>query len=255
MDRSSKAQSSNDSALREAARILVVDDDPGVQELIGSYLTQSGYRISVAADGQALRRVLVEQSVDLVILDLGLPGEDGLSLTRYLREHSTAAIIIVTGRGETVDRIIGLEIGADDYMAKPFDLRELLARVRSVLRRAHQTTSQSMEVARRRVCFAGWQLDLASRQLLSPDRTEVPLTTGEFDLLAAFAKHPNRVLTRDELLALTHHREAAPFDRSIDVQVGRLRRKIEVDPENPVLIRSVRAAGYIFTPSVNWAYN
>lgn len=233
-----------------AAHILVVDDEPDVRELIGSYLTQNGYRISAATDGQALRRVLADQTVDLVIVDLGLPGEDGLSLTRYLREHSDAGIIIVTGRGETVDRIVGLEIGADDYLAKPFDLRELLARVRSVLRRAQQRTSQRPEGARRCVAFAGWRLDLASRQLFSPDSTEVLLTTGEFELLSVFVHRPNHVLSRDELLDLTHHREAGPFDRSIDVQVGRLHRKIEADPEQPVLIKSVRAAGYIFTPTV-----
>ncbi|MGH6635567.1 MAG: response regulator [Gammaproteobacteria bacterium] len=227
--------------------ILVVDDEPDVRELMQSYLAQEGYRVSAAEDGEALRRVLAENTVDLVLLDLGLPGEDGLSLTRYLREHSEVAVIIVTGKGQTVDRIIGLEIGADDYLAKPFDLRELLARVRSVLRRARVRRMGSPGPT---VRFVGWRLDLASRRLFAPEGEEVALTTGEFNLLSVFVQHPNRVLSRDRLLELTHHREAGPFDRSIDAQVGRLRRKIEPDLERPVLIQSVRAAGYLFTPSV-----
>jgi len=184
----------------------------------------------------------------LVILDLMLPGEDGLSLTRYLRAHSDVAIIILTGKGETVDRVVGLELGADDYLAKPFDLRELLARVRSVLRRAGAGHNQRSEgnVAR----FAGWQLDFSTRRLLSPKNVDTPLTTGEFDLLAVFVTHPNRVLSRDELLDLTRGRNAGPFDRAIDVQVGRLRQKIEPDAQHPTLIKTVRAAGYLFTPAV-----
>ncbi len=230
--------------------ILVVDDEPDVRELIRTYLAQEGYRVSTLGDGQGLRRELAGQSVDLVILDLGLPGEDGLSLARYLREQTDVGVIIVTGKGQTLDRIIGLEIGADDYLAKPFDLRELLARVRSVLRRTRGPARQEADKVGTTVRFVGWQLDLASRRLVAPDGKEVALTTGELDLLAVFAQHPNRVLSRDQLLALTRHREAGPFDRSIDAQVGRLRRKIESDPERPVLIKSVRAAGYVFTPSV-----
>ncbi len=233
-----------------APHILVIDDEPDVRELIRTYLAQEGYRVSTLGDGQGLRRVLAGQSVDLVILDLGLPGEDGLSLARYLREHSDVGVIIVTGKGQTVDRIIGLEIGADDYLAKPFDLRELLARVRSVLRRTRGPVRPETGEPDPAVRFAGWQLDLASRRLFAPDGKEVALTTGEFDLLAVFVRHPNRVLSRDRLLELTRHREAGPFDRSIDAQVGRLRRKIESDPERPVLIKSVRAAGYVFTSSV-----
>jgi len=230
--------------------ILIVDDEPDVRELIQTYLAQEGYRVSAAGDGAALRRVLANNTVDLVLLDLGLPGEDGLSLTRYLREHSEVGVIIVTGKGQTVDRIIGLEIGADDYLAKPFDLRELLARVRSVLRRARGAAPQETGKGEHALRFAGWRLDLASRRLFAPEGEEVPLTTGEFNLLSVFVQHPNRVLSRDQLLELTHHREARAFDRSIDAQVGRLRRKIEPDPERPVVIQSVRAAGYLFTPSV-----
>jgi two-component system, OmpR family, response regulator len=235
-------------------QILIVDDEPAIRELIQTYLEQEGYCVLTAEDGEALRCVMAGTPVDLVILDLGLPKEDGLSLTRYLREHYHAAIIIVTGKGETVDRIVGLEIGADDYIAKPFDLRELLARVRSVLRRTHKTPPPKADGrVSDLVRFAGWQLDLGSRRLVSPEGGEIPLTTGEFNLLAVFVRHPNRVLSRDELIDLTHHREAGPFDRSIDVQVGRLRRKIEADPEQPLLIKSVRAAGYIFTPPIERA--
>jgi two-component system OmpR family response regulator len=228
--------------------ILVVDDEPAIGDLIETYLSQEGYRVSTAEGGEAMRRILGAEVVDLVILDLVLPGEDGLSLTRYLREHSDVTIIILTGKGETVDRIIGLEIGADDYLAKPFELRELLARVRSVLRRA--TPKPRRGSVGDRVRFAGWRLDLARRQLFSPEGQEVPLTTGEFELLAVFVNHPNRVLSRDQLLELTRHRKAALFDRSIDVQVGRLRHKIEADPQRPVLIKAVRAIGYIFVPFV-----
>jgi two-component system, OmpR family, response regulator len=230
--------------------ILVVDDEPGIRELIQTYLGKEGYRVSAAENGEALRRVMAEETVDLVILDLGLPQEDGLSLARYLREHYDVAVIIVTGKGETVDRIVGLEIGADDYLAKPFDLRELLARVRSVLRRARRMPAREASKGHNIVRFAGWRLDLESRQLFSPEGKDVLLTTGEFTLLSIFVCHPNRVLSRDKLLELTHQREAGPFDRSIDVKVGRLRRKLEINPEQPVLIKSVRAAGYIFTPSV-----
>ncbi len=191
-----------------------------------------------------------QSPVDLVILDLMLPGEDGLTLARSLREDSNVGIIILTGRGETVDRIIGLEMGADDYLPKPFHLRELLARVKSVMRRVASGATLSGGAVRSRVRFGGWSLDLSSRELLSPGGEEVRLTTGEFDLLAAFVNNPNQVLTRDRLLDLARNREAGPFDRTIDVQVGRLRRKLEDDPQNPTMIKTVRGSGYIFTPTV-----
>jgi two-component system OmpR family response regulator len=176
-----------------------------------------------------------------------------LTLARALREESSVGIIILTGRGETVDRIIGLEMGADDYLPKPFHLRELLARVKSVLRRASARstpTEITAAAARLQARFAGWRLDLATRELMSPDGDEVRLTTGEFDLLAAFVQNANQVLSRDRLLDLARNREAGPFDRTIDVQVGRLRRKLEPDPQNPTLIKTVRGTGYIFTPTV-----
>ena len=229
--------------------ILVVDDDPDIRELISVYLSSEGYRVSTAEDGEAMRRVMAAGTpVDLVILDLVMPGESGLALTRHLRETSDVSIIILTVKSNTVDRVVGLEMGADDYIAKPFDLRELLARLRSVFRRARaasQDKSDGMKVR-----FAGWELDLASYQLFSPQGEEVVLTAGEFELLAAFVDHPGRALSRDELLNFTRDRDAAPFDRSIDVQVGRLRRKIEDDPAQPVLIKTVRSAGYMFTPTV-----
>jgi two-component system OmpR family response regulator len=199
-----------------------------------------------------MRRVLSQTPADLVILDLMLPGEDGLTLARALRSQSGIGIIILTGRGETVDRIIGLEMGADDYLPKPFHLRELLARVKSVLRRVQSRTSEAgAQPARSRARFAGWSLDLSSRELTSPAGEAVRLTTGEFDLLAAFVGNANQVLSRDRLLDLARNREAGPFDRTIDVQVGRLRRKLEDDPQNPTLIKTVRGSGYIFTPAVD----
>jgi two-component system OmpR family response regulator len=197
-----------------------------------------------------LRDAVGRDAIDLVILDLVLRGEDGLQLARELRSQSDIGIIMLTGRGETVDRIIGLEMGADDYLSKPFHLRELLARVRSVLRRGGGRGIGDRPVARSRIRFSGWSLDLASRELMSPSGEDVRLTTGEFELLAAFVNHANQVLSRDRLLDLSRHREAGPFDRTIDVQVGRLRRKLEDDPKNPTLIKTVRGGGYIFTPPV-----
>ncbi|HWK45819.1 MAG TPA: response regulator [Stellaceae bacterium] len=230
--------------------ILIVDDHEDICELVQNYLSGEGYRVTAAHDGPSMRRAMALTPVDLVLLDLMLPGEDGLTLARRLREESSIGIIILTGRGETVDRIIGLEMGADDYLPKPFHLRELLARVKSVLRRASDRTVKPGAAAQAAAVFAGWRLDLATRQLLSPAGSEVRLTTGEFDLLAAFVANANQVLSRDRLLDLARNREAGPFDRTIDVQVGRLRRKLEDDPQNPTLIKTVRGTGYIFTPPI-----
>lgn len=236
--------------MSEASHVLVVDDEPAICELIETYLSNEGYRVSTAGDGAAMREIIARSPVDLVILDLRLPGEDGFSLTRHLRERSSMGIIILTGKGETVDRVVGLELGADDYLSKPFDLRELLARVKSVLRRTRGAAAMEGAESGACVSFAGWKLDLTARRLTSPQGTETLLTTGEFELLSVFVNHPSRVLTREEILDLTRGREAGPFDRSIDVQVGRLRRKIEPDPEQPTLIKTVRAAGYMFTAQV-----
>jgi two-component system OmpR family response regulator len=236
--------------MSDNGHILVVDDQREMCDVVQEYLTGEGYRVSTAHDGAGMRRTLGQAQVDLVILDLMLPGEDGLTLARALRSESGIGIIILTGRGETVDRIIGLEMGADDYLPKPFHLRELLARVKSVLRRVQTRVGESQPSARSHARFAGWSLDLSSRELVSSAGEEVRLTTGEFDLLSAFVTNANQVLSRDRLLDLARNREAGPFDRTIDVQVGRLRRKLEDDPQNPTLIKTVRGSGYIFTPSV-----
>jgi two-component system, OmpR family, response regulator len=237
-------------AMSDNGHILIVDDQKEICDMVQDYLSSEGYRVSTAHDGGGMRRVIAQSAVDLVILDLMLPGEDGLTLARSLREESNVGIIILTGRGETVDRIIGLEMGADDYLPKPFHLRELLARVKSVLRRVSTRTMERPHVHRSQARFAGWHLDLSSRELFSPSGREVRLTTGEFDLLAAFVNNANQVLTRDRLLDLARNREAGPFDRTIDVQVGRLRRKLEDDPQKPSMIKTVRGTGYIFTPTV-----
>jgi DNA-binding response OmpR family regulator len=237
--------------MSDNGHILVVDDQLEICQLVREYLTDEGFRVSIAQDGAAMREVLARDPADLVVLDLVLPGEDGLSLARELRSQSELGIIMLTGRGETVDRIIGLEMGADDYLSKPFHLRELLARVKSVLRRAANRSINGKPVVQRsRAVFAGWSLDLSSRELMGPGGEAVRLTTGEFDLLTVFVNAPNQVLSRERLLDLTRHREAGPFDRTIDVQVGRLRRKLEGDPKNPNLIKTVRGGGYIFTAPV-----
>lgn len=234
----------NPSVVRQS-HLLVVDDDIEIIEIARRYFSAHGFRVSGVTDGLAMRNALAGEVVDLVLLDLGLPGEDGFELTRYLRDHWRGPIIIVTGRGESVDRIVGLELGADDYVTKPFELRELLARVRSVLRRSELRVAEvpHADVLR----FAGFRLDPAARRLTTVDGTQVLLTTGEFELLQIFLERPNRVLTRDDLISWMHGRVAGPYDRAIDVQVGRLRRKIEVDPAQPELIKSVRGAGYLFT--------
>ena len=236
-----------------APHVLIVDDEPGIGELIRNYLGRHGFRVSVAADGGQMREQMARDKVDLVLLDLGLPGEDGLTLTRYIRSHSNVGVIIVTGSGESVDRIVSLELGADDFVSKPFDLRELLARVRSVLRRSTQAAELPSTAPPAEVRFASWRLDTQSRRLFTEDGHEVLLTTGEYDLLLVFAENPNKVLSRDQLLQATRHRDAAPFDRAIDMQITRLRRKIERDADKPVLIKAVRGAGYIFTATVQRA--
>jgi two-component system, OmpR family, response regulator len=233
--------------LNEIGHILVVDDQQEICDAIREYLTNEGFRVSTANDGAGLREEMARAPVDLVILDLMLRGEDGLQLACELRSQSDIGIIMLTGRGETVDRIIGLEMGADDYLSKPFNLRELLARVRSVLRRGERSDAPT----RSRIRFAGWTFDPTSRELLSPTGDDVRLTTGEFEVLSAFINHANQVLSRDRLLDLSRNREGGPFDRTMDVQVGRLRRKLEDDPKNPTMIKTVRGGGYIFTPTID----
>jgi DNA-binding response OmpR family regulator len=236
--------------MAEQPHILVVDDEPAIGDLIRNYLSRHGYRVSVVADGASLKRVMAASKPSLVLLDLGLPGEDGLSLTRHIRAQSNIGVFIVTGSGESVDRIVSLELGADDFVSKPFDLRELLARIRSVLRRTSNAGTEPAGAGNKEVRFAGWRLELQSRRLFAADGAEIAVTTGEFDLLSVFTDNPNRVMSRDQLLQATHNRDAGPYDRAVDMQVTRLRRKIEIDPDKPVLIKSVRGAGYIFTPNV-----
>lgn len=235
------------------AHILVVDDEIEVREMLAEYLQSRGFRLSAVADAAACRTFIAERPVDLVLLDINMPGEDGLTLARFLRESSRCGIIMLTAAGSTVDRIVGLEIGADDYLVKPFDLRELLARVRSVLRRLGEGTSadngnSAPASAPRTARIGRCLLDLDARTLSTRDGIDVPITSMEFDLLKAFIEHPNRVLSRDQLLDLAHKREWEPFDRSIDVRITRLRRKVEANPAKPEAIKTVRGVGYMFIP-------
>ena len=231
--------------------IAVVDDEADITRLLAGYLQGHGYRVSQLHDGRSLMQLMPVDPPVLVLLDLGLPGEDGFSIARQLREHWRCGLVIVTGRGDAVDKVVGLEVGADDYITKPFDLRELLARVKAVLRRTGAAEGAATAPAStQRYAFAGWQLDLTARRLAAANGHEVALTSGEFDLLVAFVRHPGRVLSRDFLLEQTRGREAGPFDRTVDVQVGRLRKKLEADVDDPQIIKSVRGAGYILVPSV-----
>jgi len=238
--------------MAEQPHILVVDDDSEIRDLVTRYLTRHGLRVRGAADGREMRQALDNWSIDLVILDLMLPGEDGLSLCRTLRVTTKIPIIMLTAMGEDTDRIVGLEMGADDYLAKPFNPRELLARIKAVLRRTESVAAGKQEGADRSalLVFEGWRFDLDSRELISPQDVLVSLSAGEYALLAAFVTHPQRVLTRDQLLDLARGRQAQPYDRAIDVQVSRLRRKIEVDPSDPKLIKTVRSGGYMFASKV-----
>jgi len=225
-------------------RVLIVDDDAGIREMTAEYLSEHGFEVAAAADGAEMRAAITACAPDLVLLDLNLPGEDGLALTRWLRANRNVAIIMVTGAGEVVDRVVGLEVGADDYLAKPFDLRELLARAKSVLRRTGAPAPAP--AAAKRVRVGRCTLDLATHQLTDERGAELPITGMEFDLLRVFVENANRVLSRDQLLTLTRNREWEPFDRSIDIRIARLRRKIESDPARPAVIRTVRGAGYMF---------
>jgi len=239
-----------------ALHIAILDDEVDITQLLANYLQSHGFRVTQLHSGQALMTLMPADPPALVLLDLGLPGEDGFSIARQLREHWRCGLVIVTGRGDAVDKVVGLEVGADDYVTKPFDLRELLARIKAVMRRmapVEAPATAPTAAARSKLRFAGWELDTAARRLTSPGGGDVVLTTGEFDLLCAFAQHAGRVLSRDFLLELTRGREAAPFDRTIDVQVGRLRKKLEIDAENPQIIKSVRGAGYILVPPVTAA--
>jgi two-component system, OmpR family, response regulator len=231
--------------------ILVVDDDEDILSLLTGFFRKHGHPVTVAANGTAMFEALEAQKVDLVILDVMLQGEDGFSLCRRLRADSNVPVIMLTAMADHTDRIVGLELGADDYLVKPFDARELLARIKAVLRRTAEApfAPASTEI-RPILSFLGWRLDVARRELRSADNTLMILSGGEFDLLLAFAEHPQRVLTRDQLLDLARGVAHAAYDRSVDVQVSRLRRKLEPDVKSPSVIRTVRNGGYIFTPTV-----
>jgi len=235
--------------METSPHLLIVDDDREIRDLLSRFLAKHGYRVSTAKDAREARRILADARIDLGILDIMMPGEDGLSLCRDLRANSALPLIMLTAMGDETDRIVGLEVGADDYLPKPFNPRELLARIKAVLRRSGPAVAEKEE-KNENLQFAGWTLDTAQRRLTAPGGEPVELSTGEYDLLLAFLRHPQRVLNRDQLLDLARGRAAIPFDRSIDVQVMRLRRKIEADPKAPQIIATVRGGGYQFTPAV-----
>ena len=227
----------------ENANLLVVDDDPELRELTQAYLEQQGFDVACVGSGEAMDEYLADHHVDLLVLDLMLPGEHGLSIAQRVKKHSNIPIIIVSAQGEDVDRIVGLEVGADDYLSKPFNPRELLARVRAVLRRTHAESDTTLVNS----TFGPFELDLSSHRLLK-NGDQVSLTSGEFDLLNILVSHPNKVLHRDRILDLLTGAERSPFDRSIDVRVTRLRSKLEVDPAKPAYIRTIWGKGYMFCP-------
>ena len=230
--------------------ILIVDDDAEIRRLLSAYLQKNGLRVTAVGDGKAMERALQAPGVDLIVLDLMLPGDDGLTLCRNLRAKSNIPILMLTARGEETDRIVGLEMGADDYLPKPFSARELLARIKVILRRARSLPSNLQPEEVRQMRFAGWTLDTAHRHLVSPTGVVVALSGAEYRLLRVFLSHPNRVLNRDQLVDLTQGREADPLDRSIDVQVSRLRQRLGDDPRDPALIKTVRGAGYVLSAPV-----
>ncbi len=234
------------------AHVLALDDDPGVRELVADYLGQNDIRVTAVATGRELAAAMARETVDLVVLDLRLQGEDGMQIARRLREESAIPILMLTGRAEEADRVMGLELGADDYLTKPFSPRELLARIRALLRRARAQATVADAIAKVRAYrFAGWELNIGLRKLKNPQGASVELTKGEFSLLTAFLSAPQRVLARDQLLDLSRLHNAEVYDRSIDIQILRLRRKIEADPSNPQFIRTERGAGYVFSVPVD----
>jgi two-component system OmpR family response regulator len=229
--------------------VLIVDDDVEIRTLLSDYLGRNGYRATAVGDGRAMWRALEAGPIDLIVLDLMLPGEDGLTLTRDLRARSDIPIVMLTARGEDMDRVIGLEMGADDYLPKPFNPRELLARIKVILRRARGLPRRGLP-ATGVLRFADWRLDLTARHLVAPDGVVEPLSGAEFRLLRIFLEHPNRTLTRDQLMDFLHGREADPFERAIDVQVSRLRQRLREDAREPRIIKTVRGEGYVLAATV-----
>ena len=232
------------------AHILIVDDDREISTLLAEYLEKNGYRTLTAGDGKAMWKALDEARIDLIVLDLNLPGDDGLTLCRNLRTRSSIPVIMLTARGEPLDRILGLEMGADDYLPKPFEPRELFARIRSVLRRTQALPPDMQGPAPQQMHFAGWTMDFTARHLINPQGVVVALSGAEFRILKIFLDHANRVLSRDQLLNLTQGRDADPFDRSIDLQISRLRQKLGEDARSPQIIKTVRNEGYVLATQV-----
>lgn len=231
-------------------RILIVDDDPEIRRLLVAYLERNGVDAIAAGNGREMWHALDRHAIDLVVLDLMLPDADGLTLCRDLRAKSNLPVLMLTARGEETDRIVGIEMGADDYLVKPFNPRELLARIKSILRRARSLPPNLRPDTNRCLAFAGWKLDTATRVLVAPDGVATPLSGGEFRLLRILLDHPNRVLNRDQIMELIHGRDADPFDRSIDVQVSRLRQRLRDDSREPQLIKTVRGEGYVLAVAV-----
>lgn len=243
--------------MSDPQHILVVDDEARIRTMLRRYLEGEGFKVSEAGDGAALRKAFEAGPVDLVLLDLMMPGEDGLTLARYIRQRAQTPIIMLTGKGDLIDRVAGLEAGADDYVGKPFHLREILARIRTVMRRVQAPTPAAApaaapvaEAGGDVLHFHGWDMDLLRRELRRPGGEAVPLTSAEFELLRVFATHPNRVLNRDQLMEQIKGREWETYDRAIDTQIVRLRKKVEADPANPTLIKTVRGVGYVFATAV-----
>ncbi len=229
---------------------MVVDDDPQIRVLVARLLRASGYRVTSAGNGDEMKQMLTSTSIDLIVLDVMLPGTSGFDLCRELRRDSAVPIIMLTARGEESDRIAGLDIGADDYLAKPFSPRELVARINAIMRRMRVNGAANSPTSARNFAFAGWTLDVVRRELIDPQGAVVDLSTGEFDMLRAMVEAPGKILSRDHLLDLAKNRVATGFDRVVDVQISRLRRKIEVDPDNAPMIKTIRGTGYMFMPDV-----
>ena len=230
--------------------ILVVDDDADIRDLLSEYLDRQGFRVSTAAEGRSMRVALGRSAPDLIVLDLMLPGDDGLTLCREVRSKSDVPIIMLTAKTEEIDRVVGLEMGADDYVAKPFSPRDLLARIKSILRRSRALPVNLRPDDARAIAFAGWRLEIPTRTLISPESVAVPLSGTDFRLLRIFLDHPNRVLNRDQLMDMTQARDAGPFDRSIDLQVSRLRKRLNDNPKEPALIKTSRGEGYVLAAEV-----
>lgn len=231
--------------------VVIVDDDRDISSLLADYLQRNGFQVRTAGDGKALAQLMEQGRTDLIVLDLNLPGEDGLTICRNLRAHSNVPVVMLTARGEPVDRILGLEMGADDYLAKPFEPRELLARIRSVLRRTHALPPEMQNTELQQAHFADWTIDFTARHLVNGEGVVVALSGAEFRLLKIFVEHANRVLSRDQLLNFTQGRDADPFDRSIDLQISRLRQKLGDDARSPQIIKTVRNEGYVLATTVH----